>query len=174
MSDLRTRSRQALGATALLAALLALPSAPASAVGDKVVSVVAGDEHACALRSDTGLTCWGDDTSGELGDGTFGDAHFQRPNPVHVMDGANPMTGVKAVSAGGFHTCALKTDTTVWCWGFDAHGQLGDNGTVVGDRSNVPVQVRTATGFLDRRRADRRRPGLDLRRQDQPHRVVLG
>jgi len=43
------------------------------------------------------------------------------------------------VSAGGSHTCAVKSDNTVWCWGLNAEGQLGNNST---SSSSYPVQVR--------------------------------
>src|SRR5262245_53116359 len=71
-----------------------------------------GDAHACAVRNDGSLWCWGANSLGQIGDGTVVD----RPLPTHVMD------SVQDVSAGMNDTCVLKTDHTVWCWGRNAVG----------------------------------------------------
>lgn len=78
--------------------------------------ISAGAAHACALRAGGALSCWGDNTFGQLGDGTF--AAAETPVPV----GLGP---VLAVSAGEFATCAL-TEVGVYCWGRALDGQLGD------------------------------------------------
>ena len=100
------------------------------------VAITAGNTHTCALLHDTTVACWGLDGSGQLGDGTTGDpANQSRLSPVPVVG----LTGVTAVAAGGFHTCALVADGSVWCWGSDGTGQLGDNDP--GTTKLTPVAV---------------------------------
>ena len=113
-------------------------------------TIAAGDVHSCALKADATVWCWGDAGDGQLGDGTMGDVNFRRLHPVQVVDGGGNLTDVKAIAAGDNHTCALKNDGTVWCWGDGGLGQLG-NGTGGGDelaQSLVPVQVLQGAGML--------------------------
>jgi alpha-tubulin suppressor-like RCC1 family protein len=133
---------------AAVAIMLALPT-PTAATGDGVVAVSAGGEHACALLGDKTVACWGDDHAGQLGDGTTGDGDNLRLHPVKVQQNGHDMTGLTAVSAGGAHTCALKGNGTVWCWGLDFDGQLGDGSTGgVSRLSTSPLQVQTGSGAL--------------------------
>ena len=106
-----------------------------TALGASVAAVSAGEVHTCARKTDGTLWCWGENSTGELGDGTTADKH----SPVEVTAlGAS----VAEVSAGAGHTCARKTDNTLWCWGLNYSGELG-NGTTADEHS--PVQV-TALG----------------------------
>jgi alpha-tubulin suppressor-like RCC1 family protein len=96
-----------------------------------------GGQHACGIRKDLSLWCWGSNTDGELGDGST----TASPVPV-LVDG---LTGVRAVSAGkgsdnwGAHSCAILIDGTAWCWGTNWSGQLGEGTTYA--LSSTPVQV---------------------------------
>jgi alpha-tubulin suppressor-like RCC1 family protein len=83
-----------------------------------VTAVTTGDAHACALKQDRTVACWGLNTEGELGDGTFTD----RATAVPVA-GLNDAT---FVAAGEWHTCALRQGGAVACWGKNHEGQLGD------------------------------------------------
>ncbi|MDP5238812.1 hypothetical protein Q9Q94_04690 [Uliginosibacterium sp. 31-16] len=76
----------------------------------------------CALRSNGSVWCWGDNSQGQLGDGTT----TNRNQPVQV---SGLGSGVLVVSVGQTQACALKSDTTVVCWGKNGWGQLGDGTT---------------------------------------------
>ena len=89
------------------------------------------DLVACALLNDNSVTCWGGNGNGQLGNGTTGGSSN---TPVAVSN----LTSVSKVATGFTHACAIRSDNTVWCWGKNAAGQLGDNSTT--DR-NTPVQV---------------------------------
>jgi alpha-tubulin suppressor-like RCC1 family protein len=89
-----------------------------------VASVSAGGFHTCAVTTAGGVQCWGSNEFGQLGDGTNQD----RLEPVSVVGLAS---GVAAVSAGLHHTCALRTDGTVVCWGRNEHGEMGDGTTTM-------------------------------------------
>jgi uncharacterized repeat protein (TIGR02543 family) len=97
-----------------------------------VVTVSAGGDHAVALKSDGTVWAWGRNAEGQLGDGT----QTWRMAPVQVVG----LTGVFAVSGGDFwHNVVLKNDGTVWTWGRNNLGQLGDGTTT--DRL-TPVKVK--------------------------------
>jgi len=101
-----------------------------------VTAIAGGFEHALALKSDGTVWAWGLQSFGELGNGTFGNPGLQTGSdkPLQVLG----LTGVKAIAAVGFHSLALQSDGTVWAWGDNAYGELG-NGTYT--NSNTPVQV---------------------------------
>ncbi|MCH9686817.1 MAG: hypothetical protein K0V04_35615 [Deltaproteobacteria bacterium] len=91
--------------------------------------------HACGLRSDDTLWCWGRNASGELGIGVSGD-----PQPVPAQ-----VPGAwAAVDAGSLHTCAIATDGTLWCWGLSFDGRLG-----IGPTEEEFISSPTAVGVAD-------------------------
>ena len=97
--------------------------------------IAAGGYHSLILRSDGTVWSWGWNNWGQLGDGTDED----RNRPVQVMiSETEELTGVTAIAAGGFHSLAIRNDGTVWAWGNNNWGQLGDGTTV---RRPNPVQV---------------------------------
>jgi len=100
-----------------------------------VTQVSAGAEHSLALLSNGTVMAWGDNTRGELGDGT----HTSSAVPVAVKG----LTGVKAVSAGNEFSLALLTGGQVMAWGDGVDGQLGDGRYA---SSDVPVAVKGLTG----------------------------
>ncbi len=100
-------------------------------LGSGAVTIAAGESHTCAVSTAGGVKCWGLNQSGQLGDGTT----TNRLTPVDVVGLAS---GVTAIAAGGYHTCAVLTVGGVKCWGGNWLGQLGDGTTT--DRS-TPVGV---------------------------------
>jgi alpha-tubulin suppressor-like RCC1 family protein/pimeloyl-ACP methyl ester carboxylesterase len=103
-----------------------------------VVSAAAGSYHTVAVKSDGTVWAWGYNRFGQLGNGSTPDNTFA---PVHVPG----FTGVVSVAAGSIHTVAVKSDGTVWAWGNNGFGQLGD-----GSATNrlAPVQVPGLTGVV--------------------------
>lgn len=101
-------------------------------IADGVTQVAAGARHTCALTSRGGVLCWGDNWFGQLGDGST----ISRPTPAPV---AGLGQGVVSLSAGWWFTCALTSAGSVWCWGDNIYGQLG-NGTVTSSLVPGPVQ----------------------------------
>lgn len=81
----------------------------------QTVSALAG--HVCGLTADGEAWCWGDNSLGQLGDGTFA----PRSTPVKVATDVRFAT----ISVGNLFTCALSLERTVYCWGIGVSGQLG-------------------------------------------------
>jgi RHS repeat-associated protein len=106
-----------------------------SGLATGVIAVAAGFGHSVALKSDGTLHAWGDNSSGQLGDGTM----TERTTPVEV----DFLAEVIAVSAGYSFTVALKNDGSAWSFGRNDVGQLG-NGTTTDQIS--PVQVAGLSG----------------------------
>ena len=98
--------------------------------GEVNIGLSAGDRFTIALKSDGTVWAWGDNSYGQLGDGT----NTNRNEPEQVPG----LNNVIAISAGSSHSTALKNDGTVWAWGKNNSGQLGD-GTWI--NKNEPVQV---------------------------------
>ncbi|HRG59250.1 MAG TPA: T9SS type A sorting domain-containing protein [Bacteroidia bacterium] len=104
-----------------------------------VKSIRAGYQHCLALKPDSTVWTWGSNVWGQLGDGT----NITNTSPVQVL-GLNQVIAISGGQAG-FHSLALNADGTVWTWGKNTEGQLG-NGTLI--NSNVPVQVSNLTNII--------------------------
>jgi alpha-tubulin suppressor-like RCC1 family protein len=76
-----------------------------------------GAAHACALTGDGKAYCWGDNSSGQLGDSTT----TRRDAPTEVATALR----FASISAGPQHTCAVTTDHFIACWGRNTVGELG-------------------------------------------------
>jgi alpha-tubulin suppressor-like RCC1 family protein len=97
-----------------------------------VTSLSVGGFSSCVTLEGGTVKCWGANSSGQLGDGTFTDVN----SPVQVAG----LGDASSVSAGYQHVCATRVNQLPVCWGAGDGGQLGDGGTA--DRATpVPVSV---------------------------------
>ena len=103
-----------------------------------VIAIAAGGYHSIALKSDGTVWTWGQNWDGQLGSGAWTDNSLI---PVQVSG----LTGVVEIAAGGYYSLALKSDGTLWAWGDNEFGQLGNNDTT---DNNIPVQVSGLTGVI--------------------------
>jgi alpha-tubulin suppressor-like RCC1 family protein len=101
-----------------------------------VVAVSAGSVHTCVLTDAGAVKCWGYNAYGQVGNGTNG----QTPggDVLSPADVVGLSSGASALAAGGYHTCAIRSDATAVCWGQNIAGELGDGTT---SNSSVPVTV---------------------------------
>jgi len=107
-----------------------------------VLSVTSGGSHSCALLIDGTVRCWGCRNDGQLGDDVIEESSDPGPNAVlHLTD-------VVQLVAGDAFTCARRQDGSVWCWGADSSGELG-NGYSDGYSVPSPVPVEGITTAVD-------------------------
>ena len=102
--------------------------------GRTATAITTGASHTCAILDDGSVRCWGNGVSGRLGYGnqsTIGDNETPAAaGPVDIGAGRRAI----AISAGDFHTCVIRDDASLLCWGFGSGGQLGRGGTAdIGD-----------------------------------------
>jgi alpha-tubulin suppressor-like RCC1 family protein len=100
------------------------------------LSISVGSQHTVAVKQNGTLWAWGENTFGQVGDGT----NTQRNYPVQIGSAINWVS----VTAGTTYSIGLKADGTLWGWGENAYGQLG-NGTIL--PQNTPVQIGTASDW---------------------------
>ena len=111
------------------------PSIPSDS---DAIAVVAGSSHTCALQQTGEIACWGSNEDGQLGDGTNDDSEV--PVPVMGIDDATAIAAGGDLASNG-HSCALRRDGTISCWGNNRAGQLGNGQSNDGESSSAPVQV---------------------------------
>ena len=120
------------------------PAEPAEPPAAQVVfsSVSAGIRHSCAVSAQGRLYCWGDGRYDQLGlgrtttmpdDSILWSLYRHAPPPDGQVAESDPVniddaTDWKQVSAGETHTCAIKTNGQLYCWGYGEHSQLGAYG----------------------------------------------
>ena len=104
------------------------------------ISLAAGGHHSAAIKSDGTVLNWGDNVNGQLGDGTVTD----RLSPIQP-GATNIDSGSVSISAGVYHTLSIQSDGTLWAWGWNIFGQLGDG---VGGDSYSPIQIGTDTDWI--------------------------
>jgi hypothetical protein len=97
-----------------------------------VQSLSVGWDHTCAALTTGAAKCWGRNSEGQVGDGTY----TNRSAPVSVVGLTSGITAIEATQS--LVTCALVAGSSVKCWGYNGHGQLGDGTTT---NRNSPVDV---------------------------------
>jgi alpha-tubulin suppressor-like RCC1 family protein len=103
-----------------------------------VSAIVAGGTHTCALTSTGNVTCFGSNWFGQLGNTTGNETDEAVPTPTPVVG----LSNVTALTAGRQHTCALKADRTVACFGYNGFGQLGTaTNNLTANPNPVPTTV---------------------------------
>lgn len=107
------------------------PAVGVATLQSGVQAVVANGGHSCALLNGGGVSCWGGNQSGQLGDG----GTSERRVPVAVLGLPESVT---ALAVGGSHTCALLQSGGVACWGRNGSGQLGNGANL---DQKMPVAV---------------------------------
>jgi alpha-tubulin suppressor-like RCC1 family protein len=105
-------------------------SVPVQSTLTGVATVSVATDHACAFKTDNTVWCWGGGNTGELGDGSGTDS----TSPVQVPGSWKSVTAGQTNPGDAGHSCALKSDNTVWCWGASSGGGPVSN-------SNVPVEI---------------------------------
>jgi len=105
-----------------------------------LIAASAGQSFSCAVNGSGTTWCWGKNNQGQLGNGTQVDQ--LTPTPV---GGVGVVPDFVSVNAGNMHACAVAQDTTVWCWGVNGAGSLGDGTTT--DRE-LPVQTQNLSGVV--------------------------
>jgi len=99
-------------------------------------AISAGFRHTCAVATDGGAFCWGDNGSGQLGNGTINSSDTPFPVSSNIR--------FTAVTSGSEHSCGIAVGGAAFCWGSNLDGQLGNGAS--GSASATPVAV--AGGLL--------------------------
>ena len=102
----------------------------------EIVQVVAGDSHSAAVTKDGDLYMWGKNDYGQLG--VYSNANSKIPIKVNNSSSTLPAKSVKYVALGSNHSVAITKDGSLYMWGYNTYGQLGDGTTT---NKYVPVKV---------------------------------
>ena len=108
------------------------------------IRLSAGVLHTVAIKTDGSLWAWGDNQGGQLGDGTGGGDWWEDSNNRHIPTRIGTGFEWVSVSSGQFRTVAIRTDGSLWAWGWNHHGLLGDGTTT---SRNIPIRIGTATNW---------------------------
>lgn len=119
-----------------LSLVLIIASAPAYSKTLSAETVSAGENHTCVLKSNGKAYCWGENSVGQLGNGSTKSSM----DPVEVSGDLK----FRSISAGWDHTCGVTVDDEAYCWGRGRYGRLG-NGSA--ENSLVPTAVSGSLSF---------------------------
>ncbi|MBI5416403.1 Ig-like domain-containing protein [Candidatus Poribacteria bacterium] len=95
-------------------------------------AIAAGMNHTIGIKNDGTLWAWGDNSYGQLGDGTY----INRNTPIQISTESD----WNIIAAGGGHTITIKNNGTLWAWGDNSYGQLGDG---TNNNRDTPIQIGT-------------------------------
>ena len=115
---------------------------------DSIASVSVGYSYTMAIQKDGSLWAWGWNCYGQLGNGGDGNETDSIGRPVQTIP-VKIMDDVASVSAGNYHTMAIKSDESLWAWGWNYSGELGDgtasgrddNFNIIDNNRNSPIKV---------------------------------
>jgi alpha-tubulin suppressor-like RCC1 family protein len=100
-----------------------------------ITHLTGGFQHSLALKNDGTVWTWGNNSAGQLGNGAIDSNTIYVYTPTKVLG----LSGIKELTGGGTHSLAVKNDGSVWAWGYNLQGQLG-NGTNT-EFYTLPVKV---------------------------------
>jgi alpha-tubulin suppressor-like RCC1 family protein len=121
---------------------LSLAFVPGLSYANAAISV--GFTHTLVIKDNGTLWAWGENDEGQIGDGTPGAEGEFRITPVQVGADSDWTT----VAAGSHHSLAIKLDGSLWSWGYNWYGQLGNEETLPGAQVLSPVQMGTDKDWL--------------------------
>ena len=104
---------------------------------DDAIDIAVGSQHSCAVHESGRVSCWGDNSNGQLGDGTISN----RLSPVFVIG----ITDAVEVAVGSSHLCVRRAGGRVSCWGSNTFGQRGD-GSSTAIRHTMASAVTSLSG----------------------------
>jgi len=107
-----------------------------------ILAIGGGQYHSAALKSDGTVWVWGDNSHGQLGDGTLVGPFQGTVQPTPVMN--TNISGVAQIAVGDRHTTALKSDGTVWSWGYNELGQIGNGTFLLNGCACVPTPTQSS------------------------------
>ena len=103
-----------------------------------ITAISAGTSHSLAVNTNGAVFAWGLNSTGQLGDTTT--TQQNAPVRVKAVSGASNLTGIKSVAAGETHSLAVATNGSMYAWGYNAKGELG-NGTTTSTLRPVKVSL---------------------------------
>ena len=106
------------------------------------ISIACGYQHTCAVLEDGSLRCWGANPENQLGRGA---SSAREPSPERIAFGTSDWV---RVGAGQAHTCALRIDGSLWCWGRNNSGECGSPSAPPGDQRAIPTRVGTDVDWV--------------------------
>jgi alpha-tubulin suppressor-like RCC1 family protein len=123
--------------------LVGTPIPSPTAVAGTWIAAAIGSLHTCAIASDGSLWCWG------LPSAALGLGPVDEGIPIDVPTQVGLDTDWVQVTAGSGFTCGRRSDGTLWCWGSNGSGQLGQGAVGSDLDADTPVQVGTESDWVD-------------------------